>query len=59
MKPRYVSWRPLCLTCEEPITEDDKAYVEPGVGAWHEDCDPPRNLALYKRERDTKTRGRM
>lgn len=54
--PRYLSWEALCLTCEEPITEDERAYVERGVGAWHEDCDAPRNLNLYRRERDRRGR---
>ena len=47
----------LCLTCEGDIDPDERVHVEPGVGAWHFDCDPPRNLSLYRRERDrAKTR---
>ena len=42
----------LCLTCEGDIDPDERVHVEPGVGAWHFDCDPPRNLSLYRRERD-------
>ena len=41
-----------CLSCDGPIEADERAYVEHGVGAWHEDCDPPLNLRLYRRERD-------
>ena len=48
----------LCLSCEDMIHADERAYVEHGVGAWHEDCDPPRNLRLYQRERDAKRKSR-
>lgn len=54
--PRRLSHATLCLTCEEPIEADERAYVEHGVGAWHEDCDPPRNLKAYQRERDARRR---
>jgi hypothetical protein len=40
------------LTCEAPIDADERVYREHGIGAWHADCDPPRNLSLYRRERD-------
>ena len=34
------------------IEADERAFAERGIGAWHEDCDPPLNLKLYRRERD-------
>ena len=41
-----------CLTRETPIEPGERTEREPGVGVWHADCDPPRNLSLYRRERD-------
>ena len=58
MIPRRLGYDTLCLTCEEPIAHDERAYAERGVGAWHEDCYEPQNLKLYRRERDTRLRGR-
>ncbi len=49
---RRLGYDALCLTCELPIERSERAHVEHGVGAWHSDCDPPRNLRLYQRERD-------
>lgn len=49
---RRLGYAAECLTCETPIEPDERAFLEHGVGAWHEDCDPPRNLHLYRRERD-------
>ena len=43
-----------CLSCDRPIEADERAYIEHGIGAWHEDCDPPLNLRLYRRERDAR-----
>lgn len=51
--------RDWCLTCEAPIERGERSHSEPGVGAWHIDCDPPRNLSLYRRERDRKQRRRL
>lgn len=59
MHPRRLGYDTLCLTCEEPIAHDERAYVERGVGAWHEDCYPPRNLKLYRRERDAHRRRKL
>jgi hypothetical protein len=50
--PRRLGYAALCLRCDTPIEPDERAYVERGVGAWHEDCDEPPNLRLYQRERD-------
>ena len=52
MIPRRLGYDTECLTCETPILADERAYAERGVGAWHEDCDAPLNLKLYRRERD-------
>lgn len=41
-----------CLTCEDDIGVGEAVCFEHGVGAWHTDCPPPRNLRLYQRERD-------
>lgn len=49
---RKLGYDTECLTCETPIAADDLAYREHGVGAWHADCDAPRNLSIYQRERD-------
>lgn len=49
---RKLGYDTECLTCETPIGADDLAYREHGVGAWHADCDAPRNLSVYQRERD-------
>lgn len=49
---RRLGHRAACLTCETIIEPDEFAFREPRVGAWHADCDPPRNLRLYQRERD-------
>lgn len=49
---RRLGYATTCLTCEESISADERAYREHGVGAWHADCDAPRNLSLYRRERD-------
>lgn len=49
---RRLGYTAVCLTCESPIAADERAYREHGVGAWHADCDAPRNLKLYRRERD-------
>lgn len=54
MNPRRLGYATECLTCEDRIEPDERAYVERGVGAWHEDCYEPRNLRLYRRERDRK-----
>lgn len=51
-KPHYLRNGGLCLSCEDFITEDELAYTEPKIGAWHEDCPTPRNLHVYIRERD-------
>lgn len=53
---RRLGYETECLTCEDVIHPDERAFVERGVGAWHEDCDPPRNLRLYLRERDARPR---
>jgi hypothetical protein len=58
MHPRRLGYNTICLTCEEPIAHDERAYHEHGIGAWHEDCDPPFNLPLYRRERDRGQRSR-
>lgn len=50
--PRRLGYEAECLTCETTIEADERAYIERGVGAWHEDCYTPRNLRLYQRERD-------
>lgn len=50
--PRRLGHLAECLTCETPIEPGELAYTEPRVGAWHTDCDPPRNLSFYLRERD-------
>ena len=55
---RRLGYATVCLTCEAPIDPDERAYREHGVGAWHADCDPPRNLHLYRRERDRDSRRR-
>lgn len=52
LTPRRLGYETECLTCEERIHADERAYVERGVGAWHEDCYEPKNLNLYRRERD-------
>ncbi len=49
---RRLGYATICLSCEEPIAADERAHREHGVGAWHADCDAPRNLRLYQRERD-------
>lgn len=49
---RRLGYVATCLTCEEIISADERAHREHGVGAWHEDCDPPRNIHIYQRERD-------
>lgn len=49
---RKLSFVKLCLTCESIIEAGEPAHHEAGVGSWHSDCDPPRNLSLYRRERD-------
>ncbi len=49
---RRLGYDAVCLTCEAVIDADERAFAEHGVGAWHADCDPPRNLSLYRRERD-------
>ena len=49
---RRLGYATTCLTCEAPIDADERVYREHGIGAWHADCDPPRNLSLYRRERD-------
>lgn len=41
-----------CLTCEGSYAIGDKVHWVRAVGCWHEDCDPPRNLATYIRDRD-------
>lgn len=50
--PRRLGYATTCLRCDEMIEPDERAYVERGVGAWHEDCDEPLNLPLYRRERE-------
>lgn len=50
--PRRLGYGATCLRCDTLIEPDERAYVERGVGAWHEDCDEPTNLSLYQRERD-------
>lgn len=52
MIARRLGYDTTCLTCEEPLYADERAYRERGVGAWHADCDPPLNLGIYRRERD-------
>lgn len=49
----------VCLSCDGPIDANEAAQHEHGVGAWHADCDPPRNLSLYRRERDRGHRQRL
>lgn len=49
---RRLGYTAECLTCETRIEADEPAHREHRVGAWHADCDPPRNLPLYRRERD-------
>ena len=49
---RRLGYDTRCLTCEELIAHDERAFHERGVGAWHEDCPPPLNLPLYRKERD-------
>lgn len=39
-----------CLTCEEPIEPGEEASWVRGVGVWHLDCPPPKNLATYVRD---------
>lgn len=51
-KSHYLRNGGFCLSCEDVITEDELAYAEPKIGAWHADCPTPRNLRLYIRERD-------
>jgi hypothetical protein len=43
-----------CLTCEEPYSAGDEVEWCPGVGCWHPDCDPPRNLATYVKDAASK-----
>ena len=52
MIPRRLGYPTLCLSCDGDIAPDERAYVERGIGAWHEDCDSPLNLPIYQRERD-------
>lgn len=40
----------VCLTCEEAYEVGDTINWVPGVGAWHGDCLPPRNLKAYAKE---------
>jgi hypothetical protein len=54
VNPRRLNYDARCLSCDDPIERTDRAFVERGVGAWHEYCDPPRNLRLYQRERDAR-----
>lgn len=50
--PRRLGYAALCLRCDTAIHPDERAFVERDVGAWHEDCDEPTNIDLYRRERD-------
>lgn len=52
MIARRLGYATTCLTCEERIESDERAFAERGIGAWHEDCYEPLNLDLYRRERD-------
>jgi hypothetical protein len=55
---RRLGYTATCLTCDDPIADTERAHREHGVGAWHEDCDAPRNLHTYQRERDRVARRR-
>lgn len=52
MKARRLGYNTDCLTCELPIERTERAVIEQGIGAWHEDCGAPLNLPIYRRERD-------
>lgn len=52
MTARRIGYDTECLVCEEAIHAGDIVIIEPGIGAWHSDEDPPRNLDLYRRERE-------
>lgn len=52
-----VDFSTTCLTCEEPIEPGERAWWVPKVGCWHRDCDPPRNLAAYRKEQQRSANG--